>query len=727
MRLACGTLNAMQRMRYFLSIVLLCSLFGTLLAQWNSPHRSGLSGKTRYSAFTAAPKTLDPARAYSSNEIEILAQIYEPIMQYHYLKRPYQLEPLTASTMPKVTVTKDQGRVTSTLYTVSIKPGILYQPHPAFAKNAQGQYRYLHLKPSQIDQMQLLADFKQTGTVELTAADYVYAIKRLASPRVNSPIASIMAKHISGFADFQKALRQASKQAGAFLDLRRFDIAGVKQLDRYHYQIRIKGSYPQFQFWLSMIFFSPTPWQVDAFYSQPGMKQHNISWDWYPVGTGPYMLVENNPNQRMILERNPNFRQAFYPDSGELLDVEKGLLQNAGKQLPMIDRLVMSLDKESIPRWNKFLQGYYDASGIGAESFDSAVQLDSQGNPVLSEELKKKGLRLTTTVLPSWFYMGFNMLDPVVGGYSAKQRDLRQAIAIAINYEQYINVFLNGRGIIAHGPIPPGISGYESGKAGINPYVYDWKGGKAQRKSIEEAKQLLTKAGYPNGVNSKTGKPLMLHFDVMGSGSPDDQAYYQWMRKQLAKLGIQLSVRSTHYSRFQDKMRKGAAQMFTWGWNADYPDPENFLFLLYGPNGKVKFGGENPTNYNSTVVNPLFEQISQMPDSAERAHKIQQVLNIIRKDSPVIFGYYPIQFSLNHSWNSASKPHGIANNTLKYQDINTNLRAMKRTQWNAPIYWPIALVVIAILILLLPLIIGYWFKEKHPRVQRYKESSCWPT
>lgn len=708
-------------MRYLLSLVLLCSLFGTLFAQWNNPHRSGLLGKTRYSAFTSAPKTLDPARAYSSNEIEILAQIYEPIMQYHYLKRPYQLESLTATAMPKVQVIKQQGRIVSTVYTVSIKPGIYYQPHPAFATNKQGQYLYLHLSADQIDRMSRLADFKHTGSIELTAADYVYAIKRLASPRVNSPIASIMAKHIVGFAEYQKALGQASKQAGAFLDLRQYDLSGVKCVDRYHYQIRINGSYPQFRFWLSMIFFSPIPWQADAFYSQVGMKENNISWDWYPVGTGPYMLVENNPNQRMVLERNPNFHQEFYPDSGELVDVEKGLLQNAGKQLPMIDRLVMSLDKESIPRWNKFLQGYYDASGIGAESFDSAVQLDSQGNPVLSEDLKKKGLRLTTTVLPSWFYIGFNMLDPEVGGYNAKQRDLRQAIAIAINYEQYINVFLNGRGIIAHGPIPPGISGYVKGEPGINPYVYDWKKGKAQRKSIEEAKQLLAKAGYPNGIDPRTGKALMLHFDVMGSGNPDDQAYYQWMRKQLAKLGIQLSVRSTHYSRFQDKMRKGAAQMFVWGWNADYPDPENFLFLLYGPNGKVKFGGENPTNYDNARVNRLFEQISQMPDSKERAEKIQQAVNTIRQDSPVIFGYYPIQFSLNHQWNSASKPHGIANNTLKYQDINTNLRAIKRAQWNAPIYWPIALVIAAVFILLLPLVIGYWLKEKRPRVQRYKE------
>ncbi len=708
-----------QLMIVFLMLVLAWPL--SVYAQWNNPHRHSLIKKIRHGAFTTAPKTLDPAKAYSANEIEILAQIYEPILQYHYLKRPYELEPLTVTQMPQVSYQREDGKVVYSLYTIDVKPGVFYQPHPAFARMKDGKYRYLHLTPEQIENTYQLSDFKYTATIELTAADYVYGIKRLASPKVSSPIFGIMAKHIVGFTDYAKQLRQAMKTSGPFLDLRQYPLAGVKQLSKYRYQIKIKGIYPQFQYWLSMVFFSPIPWQADAFYSQPDLDEHNISWDWYPVGTGPYMLTENNPNQRMVLDRNPNFHQQYYPDVGELFDVEKGLLDRAGKQMPFLDRIVLSLDKESIPRWNKFLQGYYDASGIGAESFDSAIQLDSAGKPVLSEALKQKGLELKTTVLPSWFYIGFNMLDPTVGGYTRKQRDLRHAIAIAINYEEYINIFLNGRGIVAQGPLPPGISGHVPGEQGINPYVYEWNNGKAQRKALKEAKNLLAKAGYPNGVNAKTGKPLLLHFDVMGSGSPDEQAYYHWMRKQLAKLGVQLSVRSTHYSRFQDKMRKGGAQMFIWGWNADYPDPENFLFLLYGPNSKVKHGGENPTNYDNPQANKLFEQISQMPASNKRQQLVQQMVRLIQQDSPVIFGYYPIQFSLSHSWNAASKPHGIAANTLKYQDLDTTLRAKKRAQWNPPLLWPLLLVLLAIIILLLPLVIGYWRKEKRPRITRDKD------
>lgn len=707
--------------RMLLRIVILSSfalLPIAIFAQWNNPHGPS-SVKTRYSSFSSPPKTLDPARAYSSNEIEILAQIYEPIVQYHYLKRPYQLEPLTAARMPVISKAPLPGG--QTLYTITIKSGIRYQPHPAFAKNKHGQYRYLHLTPQAIDNLDDISSFKYRASKELTADDYIYGIKRLASPKVNSPIAGLMSKYIVGFKTYMKTLSQSLNSAKPFLDLRQYRLQGVTKLSRYQYQIRIKGDYPQFIYWLAMTFFSPEPWQVDALYSQPGMKEHNISWDWCPVGTGPYELVENNPNKRMVLSRNPDYHQQYYPANGGLGDIEQGLLGNAGLQLPMIDRVEMHLEKESIPRWNKFLQGYYDSSGIGAESFDSAIQLDASGRPVLSQELKKKGLSLTTTVLPSWFYIGFNMLDPTVGGYTQKQRDLRQAIAIAIDYEQYINVFLNGRGIIAHSPLPPGIQGHVSGKRGVNPYVYDWKNDKASRKPLSFAKALLAKAGFLNGINPKTNKPLMLHFDVMGTGSPDEQAYYQWMRKQLKKIGIELSVRATHYSRFQDKMRKGAAQLFIWGWNADYPDPENFLFLLYGPNGKVKQGGENPTNYDNPKFNTLFEQISLMPNSAQRQQKINQLVALIQQDSPVIFGYFPIHFSLSHNWNSPTKPHGIANNTLKYQGLNINQRKQMRHSWNRPVLWPLMLLLIAIILLLLPVMVGYWNKQKQPRVKRFKE------
>src|SRR5262249_48424550 len=150
-------------------------------------------------------------------------------------------------------------------------------------------------------------------------------------------------------------------------------------------------------------------------------------------------------------------------------DAEAGLLRDAGKPLPLIDKVVFSLEKEQIPYWNKFLQGYYDASAISSDTFDQAVQFTGQG-VVLSDEMAKRGIKLATSAEPSMFYLGFNLLDPVVGGYTDRARKLRQAITIAMDQEEFISIFLNGRALAAHGPLPPGIFGYREGREGINPY-----------------------------------------------------------------------------------------------------------------------------------------------------------------------------------------------------------------------------------------------------------------
>ena len=302
------------------------------------------------------------------------------------------------------------------------------------------------------------------------------------------------------------------------------------------------------------------------------------------------------------------------------------------------------------------------------------------------------------------------MLDPVVGGYSERARKLRQAISIAIDQEEYISIFANGRGIPAQGPIPPGIFGYSEGKAGINPYMYTWRNGQAERKSIEAAKQLLAEAGYPNGRDKKTGEPLVIYMDITASG-PDSKSDLDWMRKQFRKLKIQLVLRSSDYNRFQDKIRRGQVQMFQWGWNADYPDPENFLFLLYGPNGRAQFGGENTANYQNKDFDKLFEKMRTMSNTPERLAIIKQMVDIVRKDTPWIWGFHPKQFSLYHEWNHNVKPNLMANNTLKYRRIDTGVREKLQSQWNQPILWPLGIVIIVIMLMVMPAVFIYRSKK----------------
>ena len=171
----------------------------------------------------------------------------------------------------------------------------------------------------------------------------------------------------------------------------------------------------------------------------------------------------------------------------------------------------------------------------------------------------------------------------------------------------------------------------------MNPVVYDWVDGQPKRKSIEVAKKLLSEAGYPNGINQKNGAPLMLYYDVTAR-SADDKSKLDWMRKQFQKLNIQLIVRSTDYNRFQDKIRKGNAQIFEWGWNADYPDAENFLFLLYGPQRKVGNSGENAANYDNDEYNQLFEKMKNMNNGSQRQQIIDRMVDILRNDAPWLWG-----------------------------------------------------------------------------------------
>ena len=718
----------LRRPQFFILLTLLIGIsiigfFGCNGDSWNNPYSDqDRMEDVLYSSFRERPKHLDPAVAYSANEYVFIGQIYEPPLQYHYLIRPYTLVPLSAQALPEVTYRDKQGAVLPedgdiqsiaySDYTIRIRSDVRYQPHPAFAKNAKGQFLYHRLDAAELRSINGIADFESTGSRGLVADDYVYQIKRLVDPRIHSPISELMKHHIVGLGELGEELAKLHKSNGATsIDLRDFSIKGVKSLDQFSYQVRIRGKYPQFRYWLAMPFFSPMPWEAVEFYAQPGLREKNISLDWYPVGTGPYMLVENNPNRRMVLEKNPNYHADSYPSVGEPNDRAAGLLNDAGKQLPFIDKVIYTLEKENIPYWNKFLQGYYDGSGIASDSFDQAIQFSGQGEAELTPAMRDKGIQLKTSVTTSIFYMGFNMLDPIVGGYTEHARQLRQAIAIAIDYEEYISIFTNGRGVAAQGLLPPGIFGSQDGEAGINRYVYDWVDGAPQRKSISEAKRLLAEAGYPGGHNPQDGKPLVLYLDTVATG-PDDKARLNWYRKQFAKLGIQLVIRTTDYNRFQQKMRNGDAQIFMWGWNADYPDPENFFFLLHGENAKAKTGGENAVNYQNPQFDELFNLMRNMDDGEERFALIQQMQDMVRRDSPWIFGFHPKNFSLHHDWYQNLKPNLMANNRLKYTKIDSPHRESRRREWNKPVVWPLIILVLIVVVLFAPAWLQYRRKQR---------------
>lgn len=713
--------------RRFRSLLLLCLLLPACGPLWNDPYPAAEHGRNiMYSAFTDRPKHLDPGQSYSEDEATFLYQIYEPPLQYHYLKRPYTLVPGSAVAMPVVRRFDAAGRelpetapasqVARSVYDIRIRPGIFYQPHPALARRADGSLRYAELRAEDLKGVRGVGDFAETGTRELEAGDFVHQIKRLAHPRLHSPIFELIAEYLPGLKTLQNELADEAARTSGKIDLERHSVPGVEIVDRYTYRITLKGAYPQFLYWLSMPFFAPVPPEADRFYGQPGMAERNLTLDWWPIGTGAYMLSENNPNARMVLARNPNFRGETYPCEGEHGDRDAGLLADCGKAMPFIDEVVFAREREGIPYWNKFLQGYYDASGVSSDNFDQAVTMTSQGDVTLSDEMRAQGIRLLTSVSPSIFYLGFNMLDNVVGGGEsaegqARARKLRQAISIALDMDEFVSIFLNGRGVVAMHPIPPGIFGAREGEAGINPVVYEWRDGRPVRRSREHARRLLAEAGYPDGRDVKTGAPLILNLDTTPGGL-GDKARSDWLAKQFRELGVQFVVRATDYNRFQDKIREGNAQMFFFGWNADYPDPENMLFLLHGAQAKVKESGQNAANYVNPEYDRLFEKMKSMPDGPERQAVIDRMIAILQQDAPWIFGFHPKAYSLQHAWVLNRKTGSMVRNTLKYQRVDVARRDAARAQWNRPVVWPLVLLVALGAAVLAPAFVSYRRRER---------------
>ena len=260
----------------------------------NNPHPAG-SEKTNTLFFPfreRSPKYLDPTSSYSNDETPYTYQIYEPLYGYHYLKRPYELTGRAATEVARPRYLDKDGNeladdapgesVVETVFDVHIRPGILYAPHPAFAKKPNGAYVYHDMTRAEVADKHRISDFRETGTRELVADDYVYAIRRLATPRVKSPSYTTMTDYIVGLKEYGDSIVKIDKELRRdllptvrdlpFLDFRDHPFPGAVALDPHTLRIRVIGKYPQFKYWLAMTFFAPIPWEADKFYAQPGMK-----------------------------------------------------------------------------------------------------------------------------------------------------------------------------------------------------------------------------------------------------------------------------------------------------------------------------------------------------------------------------------------------------------------------------------------------------------------------
>jgi ABC-type transport system substrate-binding protein len=666
-----------QRATGPLVLGLACALFGA--ACTNNPYpQADDSKKVLYSQFDEAPKTLDPQVAYATSDHVIASKVYDTLLEYHYLKRPYELIPALAEGVPQAEPQAD-GTV---VYRFKLRPDLWFQDDPCFALSGG--------KPRQV-----------------TARDVAFSLSRIADPAVSSPVVDPFG-NVKGFAEAFKAIGERRKKDPAFAKkpvneqyAELGGISGVVARSDRELEITLKQPYPQILYWFAMPFSAPVPWEAVVYYD----GETRDSFADHPVGAGAFKLVEYDKQARIVLEQNENWYgirhpewkapAATFPSEGRGADEFKSAW---GKPLPFIERIEYRREKESIPAFTKFLQGYYDSSGIVRESFDKVVRSDG-----LSPEMEALGMRLDKSVTPAIYYIGFNMDDPVVGtAGGAKSRLLRQAMSLTIDVREYSRLFMNGRGLPAHSVLPPGIFGFEEGYK--NPF---------RTVSLERAKKLMAEAGYPNGVDPKTGNPLKLTFDVPDT-SPEGRLRFMFWVKEWRRLGIDVELAATTYNKFQEKVRDGAYQIFQWGWVADYPDPENFFFLLTTEMARSVSGGPNSANFKNEEFDHLFDAMKTRDNDAERLRLIGEMNEIVETERPWIELFYPEDYVLFHGWMHNVRPAGLVSINFvaaKYWNIEPELRAEKRKQWNEPVLWPLYLVVLGVVLVVLPGVVTF-FKER---------------
>ena len=679
----------------------------------NNPWPGGLAGgNTFFTSFSAQIKSLDPATANYVHESAVMDNVLESPLGYDYLARPYRLVPVLLEEIPEPQYFGMDGEVlpedapaesvSRVEYLLRVRRGVRFQPHPCFASDARALAKE-PLRPQ---------DFGPLASRELTAWDFKVGFVRLCDPRLASSVFSTFKGFVAGMEETSRAVaeavaaedarRAAAGEGAAALearpsvpDYRAVPCAGCEVVDDHTVRFTLTRKYPQFRYWLAMHYLAPVPQEALEFYHRADAAAAGLSFERWPVGTGAFLLEECEPNSRIVLSRNPNYREVRYPSEGSEEDRAAGRLADAGKTLPFLDRVVFNYERESIPNWLKFQQGYYDCSGIPNDMFDNAVAMNpDSGSLTLSGAMAARGLQLIRQVPPISYYFAFNMMDPVVGGLAPERCALRQALSMALDIDEYVTVFKNGNGVTAQGIIPPGVFGYELDREHYNRVLNAWDASakRPRRRSLEEARSLMASAGYPGGIDPATGAPLVIHLDHAAAGLPDFKNRFQWLARRFALLGVTLEERASDLNRNRERIDRGDWQfLFERGWVADYPDPENFLFLFAGENGRVKSGGRgfNYTNYENPAFDAIFRRLETMPEGAERLALIRQAEELLDHDAPKCWGYHPVNVTLVHRWLHNYLPPTICYDNLKYLRIDAQERLAAQRAWNRPRRWPL--------------------------------------
>lgn len=578
--------------------ILLILLVITCVASCTQRKKTSSKEKVLNASLGADIKGFDPVFSTDVFTHIALSQVYEGLLEYHYLKRPYELKPLLAKEMP--TFSKDGLTVT-----FKLRDDAYFHEDPAFGG-----------KPRKVK-----------------SSDVMFSYKRIADPHVKSPNWWIFEDRIQGLDEFRTKLQKLKSQ----INYEDHPVNGLQAPDDQTFVIKLNRPYRQLLYVLAM---APTMIVAPEVVKKYGDELLN-----HPVGTGPFVLKNWTRGQRLVFERNRKYRKSFYPKQGTKEDQKEGLLKANGKRLPFVDKMILWIYVESQPRWLNFLRGNLDFAGIPKEAYDSVY--DEKGN--VKEEIKKRKIVVGQTDNADVVFYAFNMEDPILG----KNKYLRQAISAAFNRKEKIKLFYNNRAIVSHGPIPPGIFGYDETLR--NPYLYD----------LEKAKSLMKKARELYHAQGGKGDIPPILYDI--TNSTVARQFAEAEVRDLEKIGLKVKLRVGTWPQFSERMAKKQTEFFAYAWHADYPDPENFLQLLYSKNVSP---GPNHSNFKNVEYDRLFEKMRDMENTPERKAIILKMAKIVQEEVPWVLFNHRLAFPIRHTWVKNFKRNTFTPGAYKYLDID---------------------------------------------------------
>jgi ABC-type transport system substrate-binding protein len=579
------------------------------------------SAKVLRYAFPVAETGFDPAQLSDLYSRTITAGIFEAPLAFDFLARPFVMKPLTAEAMPEISAD-------FTSFTFRIQRGILFADDPAF-KGPDG---------------------RQTPR-ELTAQDYVYSIKRHYDPRWKSPNLYLLENaRLLGLTELRKKVLEAKTPFPYDTE-----VEGIRALDRYTFQVRLAEPSPRFhqQLMTDSSVFGAVAREVVEFYGDKIME--------HPVGTGAYRLAEWRRSSRIVLERNPGFREVLYDEQPSADDPQGQAIAKLmrGKRLPLIDRIEVAIIEETQPRWLSFLNAQSDFLERLPNEFANVVIPNNK----LAPNLVKQGVKMDQAPLVDVTLAAlFNQENPIVGGYTPDKVALRRAIALAYNSDEEVRLVRKNQAVVAQGAIAPLAFGYDPT---IKTEMSDF--------DVPRAKALLDLYGYVDRDGDgwrdlPSGAPLVLEYATQ----PDQlsrQLAELW-QKSMKAIGLRIVFKSAKWPENLKASRGGKLMMWGVGWLAASPDGDTFLALAYGPNK----GQANHSRFDLPAFNELYIRQNKMPDGPERQRVMQEASKLMVAYVPYKISGHRIATDLMQPWVLGYKRNPFIREFWKYLDIDQNLR-----------------------------------------------------